>query len=133
MSLVLRDDGPTLSIAVAGEIDMSNAHLLTELVGSLCALPAPLITVDLSEVRFFGARGVSALLRARELAVSAGGQLTLRDPSPFVLRVLAVCRVLRHLGLDVPSSPATPSLNALVPRPAHPGRPRRGCGAVEAI
>ncbi|MFI5928571.1 STAS domain-containing protein [Micromonospora sp. NPDC051543] len=132
MSLVLRDDGPTLSIAVSGEIDMSNAHLLTELVGSLCAIPAPMIALDLSEVRFCGARGVSALLRARELVVSAGGRLTLRDPSPFVLRVLAACRVLPHLGLDGPTSPATPPLTSLVPPPARPGRLRCECGPAQA-
>ncbi|MET8280380.1 STAS domain-containing protein [Micromonospora sp. NPDC005174] len=113
---------------MAGEIDMSNAHLLTELVESLSATPAPLITLDLSEVRFLGAHGVSALLRARELAISAGGRLTLHDPSPFVLRVLAACKVLRHLGLDAQTASVTSPLTADVPRPACLGRGLRERG-----
>ncbi|MGW3786654.1 STAS domain-containing protein [Micromonospora chokoriensis] len=106
MSLTWDRDGSLSTVSVVGDIDMSNAHLLTELVEFLCRTPTPLIAVDLSAVRFFGAHGVSALLRARHLAERAGGRLTLHDPSPFVRRVLGVAGVIRHLALDDPSSPA---------------------------
>ncbi|WCN79386.1 STAS domain-containing protein [Micromonospora sp. LH3U1] len=106
MSLTLIRDGSFSLISAAGEIDMSNAHLLTELVEFLCRAPAPLITVDLSAVRFFGAHGISALLRASQEVAWARGRLTLRAPSPFVLRVLGVAGVMRHLELDVTSTPA---------------------------
>ncbi|MFF5056997.1 STAS domain-containing protein [Micromonospora sp. NPDC000663] len=100
MSLAWSRDDSTSLITVAGEIDMSNSHLFTELVEFLCQSPVPLIAVDLSAVRFLGAHGVTALLQARQLVTSTGARLTLRDPSPFVLRVLGAAGVMRHLDLD---------------------------------
>ncbi|MET8118388.1 STAS domain-containing protein [Micromonospora sp. NPDC005189] len=119
MSLALSRDGSLSVISVAGELDMSNAHLLTELVGYLCQTPVPLIAVDLSAVRFFGAHGVSALLKANRLAAGAGGRLTLRDPSPFVRRVLGVAGVTRHLAIAEPSTPVGAPVTGAVPRLPH--------------
>ncbi|MGK5518109.1 hypothetical protein ACSNN9_02005 [Micromonospora sp. URMC 107] len=41
MSLNLTCDGPTRLVSVSGEIDMSNAYLLAELVEFVCQLPRP--------------------------------------------------------------------------------------------
>ncbi|MBM0203136.1 STAS domain-containing protein [Micromonospora sp. NPDC051227] len=125
MSLSLSRDGALSQIRVVGEIDMSNAHLLTELVEFLCRSPTPLVVVDLSAVRFFGAHAVSALLNADQLAAQAGGGLTLRDPSPFVLRVLGVAGVLGHLELHGTSTPTGARVVGVVPplpRRAAPSR-----------
>lgn len=141
MSLTLSHDGSESVISVVGELDMSTAHLLTQLVDSLCRAPTPLIAVDLSAVRFLGAHGISALLRSGQLAADAGGQLTLRALSPFVRRVLDVAGVLRHLELDdAPTPPgaqerrdsATPppcGTDTSVPRP-FPSRPLLGGSAT---
>ncbi|MEV7327551.1 STAS domain-containing protein [Micromonospora sp. NPDC093244] len=113
MSLAWSRDDSTSLITVAGEIDMSNSHLLTELVEFLCQSPVPLIAVDLSAVRFLGAHGITALLQASQLVTSAGARLTLRDPSPFVLRVLGAAGVMRHLALDdapIPRGAALPDV-----------------------
>ncbi|WP_051065794.1 STAS domain-containing protein [Micromonospora lupini] len=94
MSLALTDDGSVKLITVSGEIDMSNAHLLTELVEFVCRRPAPVIAVDLSAVRFFGAYGVSALLQAQGIAADARAAVLLRDPAPCVFYVLATTGAL---------------------------------------
>ncbi|MEU8009908.1 STAS domain-containing protein [Micromonospora parva] len=120
LSLTMSHDGPVSVIGVVGEMDMSNAHLLIELVEQLCRAPTPLIALDLSAVRFLGAHGVSALLRSGQLAAQAGGRLTLRDPSPFVLRVLGVTRLLRHLDRDETSAPTGAHSSGVVPPPARP-------------
>ncbi|WLS44574.1 STAS domain-containing protein [Micromonospora profundi] len=119
MVLTLSRDGSTSLIRVVGEIDMSNAHLITELVELLCATPTPLVTLDLSEVRFFGAHGVSALLRTNALIAAAGGRLVLREPSPFVRRILSVCRVARHLTLDLSPASVGPAVNGVAARLTH--------------
>ncbi|PWR06508.1 anti-sigma factor antagonist [Micromonospora acroterricola] len=118
MSLALSRDGSASLVSAVGEIDMSNAHLLTEMVEFLCRPPVPLIALDLSAVRFFGAHGISALLRASTLATSVGARLIVRDPSPFVLRVLGVTGMARHLDLDVSSTSAVAPVSDGVPRPA---------------
>ncbi|KAB1912094.1 STAS domain-containing protein [Micromonospora sp. AMSO31t] len=89
--------GATTRIRVAGEIDMSNAHLLVELVASLARRPPVTVEVDLSEVTFFCAHGISALLRARRLLADRGGRLTLRDPSSIVRRILGITDALSEL------------------------------------
>ncbi|MFJ6167732.1 STAS domain-containing protein [Micromonospora orduensis] len=131
MSLDLSRDGATSVISVAGEIDMSNYHLLTELVEFVCRAPVALIEVDLSAVRFLGAHGITALLQASKLSASAGARLTLRDPSPFVLRVLDAAKVTRHLDLDGAPGPAGAALVDAVaqlarPPPARPQTARAG-------
>lgn len=90
MWLACTATGAVTRISVAGEIDMSNAHLLVELVESLADPPPVTVEVDLSEVTFFCAHGISALLRARRLLADRGGRLTLRNPSSIVRRVLAI-------------------------------------------
>ncbi|MGK5518115.1 STAS domain-containing protein [Micromonospora sp. URMC 107] len=100
MSLSLSCDGSTKVVTVAGEIDMSNAHLLVELVEFLCQPPVPPITLDLAQVTYFGAHGISALLRAQELVTSAKGRLTVDRASPCVLYILGVTGMMPHLELD---------------------------------
>ncbi|WP_185755361.1 STAS domain-containing protein [Micromonospora sp. A202] len=99
MSLELTDDGSARLITVSGEIDMSNAHLLTELVEFVCRQPAPVIAVDLSAVRFFGAHGVSALLQAQDIATDARAAVLLRNPAPCVTYILATTGALRSFRL----------------------------------
>ncbi|MGC4807919.1 STAS domain-containing protein [Micromonospora sp. DT233] len=94
MSLALTCDQATTLITVSGEIDMSNAHLLTEMVEFACHPPTPTIAVDLSAVTFFGAHGVSALLRAQDAVARAEADFRLPDPAPCVTYILAATGVL---------------------------------------
>ncbi|MEH0970735.1 STAS domain-containing protein [Micromonospora sp. CPCC 205546] len=99
MSMVLTSDGPAKLITISGELDMSNAHLLAELVECFCRPPVPVITVDLSAVRFFSAHGVSALLQAQHIAATAGAEILLRDPAPCVTYILATAGALADFPL----------------------------------
>ncbi|MEV4481625.1 STAS domain-containing protein [Micromonospora coxensis] len=121
MSLSWRCDGSATLVTVSGEIDMSNAHLLVELVESLCRAAAPTVTLDLSAVTYFGAHGISALLQAHELATSAGGRLAVGRASAFVRYLLGVTGVGSHLelGAAVPPVAAAPvAARAPLPRPS---------------
>ncbi|WP_346533320.1 STAS domain-containing protein [Micromonospora sp. DPT] len=107
MSLSLSCDGATKVITASGEIDMSNAHLLVELVEFLCRPPLPPIALDLSTVTYLGAPGIDALRQVRELVTSAGGRLTLRKAPPSVLHVLGVTGVPPQLDVDITSARST--------------------------
>lgn len=102
MRLAFTTSGPVKQISVAGEVDMSNAHLLVELVADLARTPPPVVAMDLSEITYFGAHGISALLQARQLLIGRGGQLTLRNLSPTVCHLVTVTGTQRELGLADP-------------------------------
>ncbi|MDM4784201.1 MULTISPECIES: STAS domain-containing protein [unclassified Micromonospora] len=107
-------------ISVAGEVDLSNAHLLTELVETTVAASAPLVVVDLSDVSFFGAYGTSALVLAQRMLVRHGRRLILHRPSPVVRRVLGVTGTLT--AFEVVDRPALPAADDGSARPVVPTR-----------
>ncbi|SIM85436.1 STAS domain-containing protein [Micromonospora cremea] len=97
MTLSLDTVGPATVITVSGEVDMSNAHLITDLTEhAIGRLPARLV-LDLSSVTFFSAHGISALLRTQNTAAHAQVQLILRDAAPCVITILAATGTLTNL------------------------------------
>ena len=108
-------------ISVAGEVDLSNAHLLTDLVESAVAAPAPLVVIDLAEVSFFGAYGTNALVLAQRVLTGHGRRLVLHRPSPVVRRVLGVTGTLT--AFEVVDQPALPAAADGWARPVVPARP----------
>jgi anti-sigma B factor antagonist len=79
MTLSLDVEGPATLITVCGEVDMSTAHLITELTEhAIDRRPARLV-LDLSGVTFFSAHGISALLRTQRATAHAHVKLALRD------------------------------------------------------
>lgn len=104
MTLALESDGPVPLITVAGEVDMSTAHLISELAEHVLARSPVRLVLDLSQVTFFSAHGISALLRTRHVATAAGVGLTLRAAAPCVIYLLAAAGV--RLNLDLPAAEA---------------------------
>lgn len=90
LSLSLVDIGPLPVLAAAGEVDLTSAHLLTDLVERLLRDEPLRLVLDLAAVTFFGAEGITALLRIRGAVAAQAGELVLRDPSPVVLRTLTI-------------------------------------------
>lgn len=89
-------------VHVAGEIDISNAAELQEKLESV-STDRRMVIVELSQVTFFDASGLSALVRGRTAAVMRGGSLILVDVPPFLLRLLAITS-LEHLLTVAPEA-----------------------------
>ena len=79
-------DGTTVVVEVEGEVDAANADALRDYAMSVM-LDADRVVLDLSEVKFFGTAGVSAL---QTLRVAAGTEWVV-VVSPAVTRVLRIC------------------------------------------
>ncbi|MEU5789655.1 STAS domain-containing protein [Micromonospora purpureochromogenes] len=124
MSLSLSCDGGTKVITASGEIDMSNAHLLVELVEFLCRPPLAPIALDLSTVTHLGTPGIDALLQVRELVTSAGGRLTLRGAPPFVLHILGMTGVPPQLASARSTATVSPVVTRFPLPPGHGGSRR---------
>lgn len=78
------------TVYVNGDVDLATADLLSA-SADLALQESPLrLILDLSEVSFFSAAGLSALLRLRDRADRAAVDLVLRAPSAAVLNVLDI-------------------------------------------
>jgi len=87
-----------LQVAVAGDIDIASAAAVHAfLVRGLCTAAASGgLVVDLSEVRFIDARGLRALLRARDRAADLQIPFALVAPAPCVSRLLKLTGLRGH-------------------------------------
>lgn len=80
-------------VAVAGDIDLCTAPRLEQfLLHSIPAqrVPPPGLVIDLSQVEFFGAAGISVLLAVQDRVGLVGGWLRLLDVPPVVTRILTL-------------------------------------------
>lgn len=86
--------GSTVLVVVRGELDIATAPLLDAVLEGLVGVAPELVELDLSGVAFLDSHGLTTLTTARSRLAAAESVLVLRDPSPVVRRVLAIC------GLD---------------------------------
>ncbi|KAB1921260.1 hypothetical protein ONO23_00993 [Micromonospora noduli] len=105
MTLDLHNDRNAPLIAVSGEVDMSTAHLISELAEHVITRRPARLVLDLSGVTFFSAHGISALLRTQRAAESAEVALALRAAAPCVTYLLAVTSA--GINLDIPVANAS--------------------------
>lgn len=96
MTLRVSHPGPrALLVRVSGEVDLSTARRLDELLQSRVRGAVEEVVVDLSAVTFISVAGLNSLLRAQLLADAAGARLTV-DPG----RSRAVRRLFTVLPMD---------------------------------
>ena len=73
------ESGPVTVVSVAGELDMDTAGRFTRHVDLIVSVHAPeLVIVDLGQVEFLGAAGITALLAGADSVRRGGGLLRLR-------------------------------------------------------
>ena len=78
----------TQVVYLSGEIDMSNADLITRAANLPFDNRHPVLTLDLSGVEFIDSQGLNALLQAHRDLDSRGGALMLRRTPEPVRRLL---------------------------------------------
>jgi anti-sigma B factor antagonist len=83
-------------IAVAGELDLSNAHELKTVVASIAANHGGQLVFDLSGLHYLDSAGIAVLLDAASRASS----VRLRDPSAAVRRVVELTGLSQILPLE---------------------------------
>lgn len=124
-------------VAVRGEVDRSTTPLLRDRLLDLLRPTCPHLVVDLTDVSFFGAAGLTVLVTVREAAEAAGVRLCLVAGTRVVLRPLTitgldelfdVCPDIAHARLrlgDVAVQSISGSLDdGILPGPrAEPGTP----------
>lgn len=77
-------------IAVRGEVDLCTSPLLQDSLVAHLRPPSSALVIDLSDVGFFGAAGLTVLTNARDAAMAAGIKLCVVAHSRPVLRPLTI-------------------------------------------
>ena len=88
-----RECGGQVVVALRGQLDMAEAAGAAAAFRAVAAR-GPQIIVDLAGLEFIDSSGVAALVRGRNLARQAGGDLLLAAPRQQVLRVLTLTRLV---------------------------------------
>ncbi|HWE68595.1 MAG TPA: anti-sigma factor antagonist [Acidimicrobiales bacterium] len=106
-----RREGDDALVAVQGEVDVFTApEFERALEGAIDGAPASL-TVDLADLEFIGSNGLAVIARAASRLARTGGRLTLRSPSAFVLRLLAIAG-MSELASGQPTHPRPAALGS---------------------
>jgi anti-sigma B factor antagonist len=117
---------PPRVVQVHGDIDLASAARLRDQLTELLHRHTPHLVIDLSEITFCDAGGLTALLATARRAELLGGELVLASPTPHLQKLL------RLTGLDtvfctyptVPAAvagPAGASIDPALPDPATTG------------
>jgi anti-sigma B factor antagonist len=124
VDLSTRESDGQVVVTLRGQLDLAEAARVAAALAAVAARE-PQIIVDLAALEFIDSSGVAALVRGRNLARRAGGELLLAAPQQQVLRVLTLTRLIdvfplhatvdeaagrsRHMAA-VPLPPRPPSL-----------------------
>lgn len=100
----------TLTLALAGEIDLDSVTLLHQAIHEAQVSWGTHVTIDLSGVTFMDSSGVHALLTQYQQAQDQGGSLSVTGAQGVVERVLHLSGVMSLLQ-PRPSGNTRPGLN----------------------
>ena len=98
----VRREGSTAIVSVAGELDLATAEGLRSRLSTVVAAKPPpeRLVLDLAELEFVDASGISALLHAQRALAARGGVTELRSPSRLVRRVVRVLQLEKALPVE---------------------------------
>ena len=90
------DTGEYVIVALRGECDVTNSHVLRERLLALLDGQAPRVILDLTDLAFFDASGATALVVADRRARQFGVTLALAGAQKIVARVLSLTALDQH-------------------------------------
>jgi anti-sigma B factor antagonist len=97
----VRDDDGATVLTLAGEIDLSSAGALREVLVLPEVLNAPTVRIDLSKVEFLGSTGVGLLVTACKRIRNSGGTFSLICGQGESRRVLEISGLIEYLEVEV--------------------------------
>ncbi|MGV9306630.1 MULTISPECIES: STAS domain-containing protein [unclassified Nonomuraea] len=92
--LSYRPDGGSTTVTCRGEVDIATAGRLEGLLADVLSRSRPDVVLDLHDVTFLDASGLTALIRGDDRARGVGGRLRLANVPGHV------ARIIRITGLD---------------------------------
>jgi anti-sigma B factor antagonist len=99
-SATIAPDTVVTVVRLAGELDMATERKVAHVLDEVLATTPEVVRLDLSDIEFCDARGLAALLAARQRIQSTQRRLELTGVPPFVERLLAVTGLQDRLNRD---------------------------------
>jgi len=96
--------GPTVTLFVAGEIDMLSAVPFSRSLDVLMAMRPEMLCIDMTDVTFCDSTGFRVLVKTAALARERGCEVVTRGVRPGLMRVVDILGVQVVLGI-APSPP----------------------------
>jgi anti-sigma B factor antagonist len=96
-----RTDDGTVTVAVQGEIDFSNADEVAQGIREAVAEWSPeTVWVDLKDATFIDSTGLGALIEGYRAATEGSTRFVVTNPTPAFRRVLTVTGLCEMFGLS---------------------------------
>jgi anti-anti-sigma factor len=86
-------------LEVSGELEVSSTQRLEQAVESLMQEGYTQIVLSMEDVDYIDSSGLRLLLEIRRKLMDSGGKLHVMNPSPRVLRVLSITRLLNSFSI----------------------------------
>jgi len=102
----------TSHVRICGEVDLSNADLMSAALQFALRSSAPRIVLDMSEVTFLSVSGLRVLLHLSQIAAEDAIDFVLTASSAHVTRVLQVANATVRFRIDPEPRPAESGLDA---------------------
>lgn len=96
--------GRAAVVQVRGELDLSTAPGLHELLVSLAVEGVLDVTVDLADLHFIDSSGLQVLMAGLKRLRAQGGDLGLRSPTPSTLKLLKITGLTSVFRLEANES-----------------------------
>lgn len=93
-------DGPTATLSLEGEIDLSSAHLLVDSIDEAIADGASVVVLDFAGVTFINSTGLGAMVAATKRLRAEGGDLVLRQFRGIPASALATTGLDRFFTIE---------------------------------
>jgi anti-sigma B factor antagonist len=91
-----------VSVVLEGEVDLSTADALSNLLAEVLAERPSKVVVDIAAVSFMDSTGIKCFLVAQAAAAITGScELVVRRPTPAVRRIFTICDVAETLLEDL--------------------------------
>lgn len=87
-------------VTLAGELDLSVADQLRDVLDERITSGTPRIRVDMRAVRFIDSRAIGVLIGAQKRADSAGGGIRVLNPQPTVRKAFDILGLRQVFEID---------------------------------
>jgi anti-anti-sigma factor len=84
-------------LALTGELDLASSAILERALEDAEVVAAPLLVLDLDELKFVDSTGLRVILLAREGSRARGQEFAITPGSPQVQRLLSITSVAEHM------------------------------------